>query len=163
MKNFSLIFIAVVLFACKTGETTTASDTKKDKALPIIELRAGHNSGFIQAVNKVITTQEELTEVWTVLFANYMKKENAPEIDFEHNIVVLVAAGEKNSGGFSIAVTRALATSSNVQLTVVSTSPGKNCVLTEAITYPFQLIQLQKTGQDVVFNASEKVIDCESE
>lgn len=164
MRNTLVILILSVLFSCKTSESTNGKKVmSKDVVLQVVELRSGQNSGFSQATNKVITTQKELNEVWAILFANYMKKDAAPEVDFKVNMLILVADGEKNSGGYSIKVNKAVTNESQTLVSVLHTSPGKNCITTEAITYPFQLVQIKKTSQKVVFDDLEKIIDCESE
>ena len=164
MKNLLAIIISISLFSCKTGENATDKKAVvKDSKVTFIELKSGHNSGFSQAVTKVIKSQEEFNEVWTVLFANYMKKDETPEVDFENNVLVLVAAGEKNSGGYNIKVSKAVSMANKTHVTIIASGPGKNCVTTEAITYPYQLVQFEKTGQEFVFDTMEKLIDCASE
>ena len=165
MKLLSTILPLILFFACKTTETTSKdlSIEEKPQQEIIIELASGTNSGFEKAISKVITSQAELTETWGEAYKNLMPSPKPPKIDFEEYQVVLVAMGMKNSGGYSIKIASVNNSKGNYMINVTETSPGKNCMTTEALTFPFQLIQVKKPTGKTIFNVTEKVIDCKSE
>jgi hypothetical protein len=151
------------LFSCKPSEAT--SKTKKEavahEPLVVVVLNNGHNGGFIEKENRIITSEEELKSVWNQAFKNYSKKEPLPEVDFSKNIVVLVALGERNAGGYSIKVKNAVPTKAGILVTVEETSPGKTCMLTTAMTYPYQIVQLNTTNKKITFSANAIVAECD--
>ena len=63
-----------------------------------------------------------------------------PSVDFNHDVVVAVAAGQRPTGGYEIAIDRV--TQSNGQLTVevVERTPGPNCMTTASLTQPVDVV-----------------------
>lgn len=162
MKSLIIIVLACLLASCKTGETAT-NKTAAQATILAIELNSGVNGGFTEKLNQVITTQETFNKAWEKAYANYMKKPRVPEVDFTKNVVLLVALGEQRSGGYGIKVDKVVSTKSNTTVTIMETKPGKNCNLTTALTYPYQFVQIEKTGKSITFISVEKIIDCDSE
>ncbi len=162
MKNIFILISILGLLSCKSSQSTTNSVMEKIIFTPI-ELQSGDNGGFKSKTNLVISTQEEFLKIWDQAFANYMNKETAPSIDFEKNVILLVALGQKTSGGHTIKVNSVVETKDNTVVNILETSPGKDCMTTEAITYPYQIVQIEKPNKNVQFSAIEKVIDCDSE
>ena len=162
MKNI-FIFISILgLLSCKPSQSTTSSVAEKTIFTPI-ELQSGDNGGFKTKTNLVISTQKEFLKIWGQAFVNYMNKETAPEVDFEKNIILLVALGEKTSGGHTIKVNSVTESKDNTVVKVLEISPGKGCMTAEVITYPYQIVQIEKPNKNIQFSAIEKVIDCDSE
>lgn len=160
MKKLLIILTSLVtLFACSKANKNMVKYSPKNTI--IIELHSGNNGGFKEETNQVITNKAEFEKIWKQAYANYMIKEETPEVDFEKNVVLLVAMGEKSSGGHTIKITNATETSNNTIVNVLSTSPGKGCMTTESITYPFQIVQIEKPNKPIEFKIEKKVIDCE--
>lgn len=63
-----------------------------------------------------------------------------PSVDFNRDVVVAVAAGQRPTGGYEIVVDRV--TESNGQLTVevVERTPGPNCITTASTTQPVDVV-----------------------
>ena len=119
MKNI-FIFISILgLLSCKPSQSTTSSVAEKTIFTPI-ELQSGDNGGFKTKTNLVISTQKEFLKIWGQAFVNYMNKETAPEVDFEKNIILLVALGEKTSGGHTIKVNSVTESKDNTVVKVCS-------------------------------------------
>lgn len=162
MKNIFILISILGLLSCKPSESTTSSVAEKTVFTPI-EIQSGDNGGYKTKTNLVISTQKEFLKIWEQAFANYMNKESAPEVDFKKNIILLVALGEKTSGGYTIKVNSVIESEDNTIVNILNTSPGKGCMTTEALTYPYQIVQIEKPNNTVKFSEMEKVIDCESE
>ena len=95
-------------------------------------------------------------------FANYSTKEPLPEVNFDTDEIILVTMGEQNSGGNSIEVTKVEASIGFLSVIVTETSPGKNCMSTTVMTYPYQFIKLKKTEtESVVFKRELITNDCD--
>ena len=162
MKSF-FIFISILgLLSCKSPQPSASPSMEKVVFTPI-EIQSGDNGGFKTNTNLVISTQEEFLKIWDQAFAYYMNKETAPSIDFEKNVVLLVALGQKTSGGHTIKVSSVVETKDSTIVNILKTSPGKSCMTAEVITYPYQIVQIEKPIKNIQFSAIEKVIDCDSE
>jgi hypothetical protein len=51
--------------------------------------------------------------------------------------------------------------SSSISVNVTETTPGPNCVVTEALTKPFSIVKIPKTDKKPVFKSKQIVKDCQ--
>mgnify|MGYP002712488633 CR=1 FL=1 len=152
------------LSSCTTSkESVNNSTSKQTSTIEFTIVKEGENSGFTEFGKYFIEKAEGMPVIWDSIYKNYLKKDPIPEIDFEKNEVYLVAMGEQNSGGYSIKVESVKETKKEIVVTVVSLKPGKGCMTTSVMTYPYQLFLIPKQSKSVRFNWVDKVIDCESE
>jgi hypothetical protein len=69
-----------------------------------------------------------------------------PAIDFNRNVVVAVAAGQRPTGGHEIAVDRVTQTEGELIVDVVETTPGPNCITTASLTQPVDVVVVPNTN-----------------
>ncbi len=164
MKPLCYISALILLISCKVSNPVSEDlNIEETPQLEImIDLSSGTNGGFEDPTKKVIKTKEEFLQLWADAHRNLLPPPKAPEVDFEEYQVVIVAMGMRTSGGYSIKINSVNNSKGNLMISVTETSPGKGCMLTEALTFPFQMIQIKKNDGKVFFNVTEKVIDCES-
>ena len=172
MKNILLIILSSLFFvSCETMEQTTSSVENPDKPvvkeLPnneeqyFIEIDKGTNGGFMDSTYQVITNKNQMKKAWEQAYSNFLNKKDPPEIDFSSKTIILVSFGMKTSGGYKIYVDSVLDNPKDVIINTVHVTPGDNCVVTEAITFPYQMIEINSTDKKIVFNKISEVIDCE--
>lgn len=127
-----------------------------DEEVTFSEIASGNNSSVKEKVNYLITTDEGLTKLWQMLDTSIAK----PNVDLDKNNIIVVFSGEKQGGGYSVKVTRIH--DSNVRdVTIESSSPGTNCIVTEAITYPYQVIVVPATTLELTHKDVSVIQDCE--
>jgi hypothetical protein len=63
-----------------------------------------------------------------------------PAVDFSRDVVVAVAAGQRSTGGYEIAVNRVSNNDGELSIEVVETEPGPNCMTTASLTQPVDVI-----------------------
>ena len=63
-----------------------------------------------------------------------------PAVDFTRNVVVAVAAGQRPTGGYEIAVDRVRQVNGELTVEVLETTPGPNCTTTTSLTQPVDVI-----------------------
>jgi protease stability complex PrcB-like protein len=63
-----------------------------------------------------------------------------PAVDFTRDVVVAVAAGQRPTGGYEIAVDRVRQANGELTVEVVETTPGPNCMTTTSLTQPVDVI-----------------------
>jgi len=83
-----------------------------------------------------------------------------PEIDFSREMVVVVAMGQRPTLGYNIVVDRAHEIDDQLEVVVISTSPGHNCILGQMVTAPLEIAVLPRTEVSVVFKETEVVHEC---
>jgi hypothetical protein len=93
-----------------------------------------------------ITTPERLVIADDSTYARFWSElavgADRPAVDFTRDVVVAVAGGQRSTGGYSIAVDRALRSGSAVTVEVVQTTPAAGCVMTQALTQPADVVVL---------------------
>ena len=63
-----------------------------------------------------------------------------PNIDFTRDVAIAVASGQRPSGGYEIAVDRVRQQKGELIVEVVETSPGPNCMSTQSLTQPADVV-----------------------
>jgi hypothetical protein len=69
-----------------------------------------------------------------------------PEVDFNRDVIVAIAAGQRSSGGYEIAVDRVRQADGELTVEVVETAPGPNCITTTALTQPVDVVAVPAVG-----------------
>lgn len=120
-------------------------------------------SGMAEPLRAAVFDEAKFAEYWNQAFANQSPTPELPKVDFSREFVVVAALGERSSGGYGIEVSGAEGGHS-VDVEVITTSPGKYCVVTLALTQPVDFVKITKpasgpaavnfTEKPVVFNCN---------
>jgi hypothetical protein len=69
-----------------------------------------------------------------------------PNIDFTRDVAIAVAAGQRPSGGYEIAVDRVRQQNGELIVEVVETTPGPNCMTTGSPTQPADVVVISSVN-----------------
>jgi hypothetical protein len=72
------------------------------------------------------------------------------EIDFEKHTLIVAFMGEKLSGGYLNQIAHIEETEKSIKIRIMEISPGKNCMVTMAITYPQSAVLMEKTDKTLI-------------
>lgn len=92
-------------------------------------------TGISEARRLVIRDANSWADFWSELGMG-----DRPEVDFTRDLIVAVAAGQRSSGGYEIAIDRVWQASGELTVEVVETAPGPNCITTAALTQPVDVV-----------------------
>jgi PrcB C-terminal len=95
-------------------------------------------TGIGEARRLIIRDANAWAEFWSELGIG-----GRPEVDFNRNIVVAVAAGQQPSGGYEIRIDRVRQVNGELRVEVVETTPGPNCMTTPALTQPVDVVVIE--------------------
>jgi hypothetical protein len=109
-------------------------------SVPFEELTQGTHSSVLTRTNYLITSAEQLNELWKMTDANG----TPPIIDFNESYVAAVFAGQEPTAGYKIAVSK-IEDGSARTVAIMLTEPSDTCVLAEVETTPYQIVVFQKT------------------
>lgn len=87
--------------------------------------------------NYAVYEQGDLADFWEIAGHD---RADTPTIDFRNKYVIVVFAGTKSSGGYSIEVRKVTDVESTRNVEVALLSPGEGCVNSQALTSPYQFI-----------------------
>ncbi len=104
-------------------------------SLPIRRIGQWSTSGISTPERVVIRDDSSYARFWNGLGAG-----ERPSVDFSRDVVIAVAAGQRQTGGHSIAVGRVVRSGQGLAVEVVETEPGSGCSVTQAITQPVDVI-----------------------
>ncbi|AWA30651.1 hypothetical protein HYN48_11440 [Flavobacterium magnum] len=139
MKKIVLVLIAASAFSCKTVKT--AAET------PLYEVLAERSTGGAQI--RFYEIISEPNEFKMIKNDPALKKKIKPT-DIDTSNFVILSAGEKSTGGYSIGVEKVTETSTNIVITVKETAPKPGAMVTESLTTPFTIVKIN-SKKEILF------------
>lgn len=117
-------------------------------------------SGLHVPARLVIRDAASWETTWKEIHGGVRPMPALPEIDFSREMIVVAAMGERATGGYGILLQRATEDRADgTAITVLSTSPGKNCIVTLALTAPVDIAKLpSRAGSARFYERSETTV-----
>lgn len=84
----------------------------------------------------------------------------APVVDFSRHAVVVVAMGERPTGGYWVDIERVVVGERALRVEALASSPGRECVVTMAFTAPLDAVLVERTRLPASFDVRDVVRDC---
>jgi hypothetical protein len=82
-------------------------------------------------------------------------------VDFNRDVVVAVAAGQRPTGGYEIAIDRATQSDGRLTVEVVERTPGPNCMTSASMTQPVDVVVLPAAdARSLSFLERKEIQDC---
>jgi hypothetical protein len=150
---------------------TTPSDTASAAAAPTEQGYApyGNNrtldlrrigqwtrTGIGESRRLVIRNANAWAQFWSELGVG-----DRPSVDFNQDVVVAVAAGQRPTGGYEIAIDRVTQTNGGLTVEVVERTPGPNCMTTASLTQPVDVVLLPAADtKSLSFMERKELRDC---
>jgi hypothetical protein len=170
MRDAIVIFVAIIL-AMAIGSYLFFNGTPQF-AVPqpqienerrdgsFVVLAEGESAlGIDRRTNYRIMSEAELEELWSLVYGSGGGPQ-MPNIDFTTNEVIGVFDGSHTSGGYSVHVTRVEDKDGVRTIHIRRESPGENCVISEALTSPFQIVRVSKTLLPITRAEEEVTREC---
>lgn len=142
MKIVPVLFLAAMLSmqSCKTTKTIPMEDLEL--------LSTSGYSEFNEAQQLVIKN----TAALQTAYDHILTKEATPQVDWTKQQVVLLAMGQRNTGGFSINVDKIVHTKTEITVYYKTVGPKKGEMVTQALTAPYVLYTIDnKADLPVIF------------
>jgi hypothetical protein len=138
-----------------------------DSSIPFTVLWTAYQ-GPATPTYQAITTREQWVQFWKQLRVDSERflhgptprTDEAPEFDFKQVTLIVAGAGTKPMSGYSIAIQRIWDDSVNIRVSVLETSPGRNCAGTAMSVAPFVGASIPATTRKVVFDISRAETVC---
>ncbi len=131
---------------CRTNQAKSPNhnrpDSKQDKEQPVIDEKAAHDlkvvaDGFHSAIETpfIAVIRDAAT------YAELAKLDHSlPKLDtdFKNNILIAAFLGERNTGGYSVEISR----TKDGEIQIDEKKPGKDVMVPQMITSPFKVVSL---------------------
>ena len=135
-----VVCLAAALLASVGCETTPKDESAKaePKTMPILRDLEGSDPALTAPDVVLINSTEELTHTGSTALANLNP-------DFATESMVLLALGERPTGGYHGEITSVRRTADTLIVTGIAHRPGPDEMVVQVITYPFHAVMIPKT------------------
>ncbi len=135
-----------------TSTSSTAhagADVGADQQAYTRLLNSAH-TGHTQPAELVLRDPEAFAAAWHQLHEGQPEGER-PTVDFGSRMVVLLALGERGSGGHAVRFEEMVREGGDAVVRYTVTAPGPNCMTTQAITAPADVVSVPRVAGTVRF------------
>lgn len=108
--------------------------------------------------NYAVYAAEDFSRMWKMVYG--LNEVPVPTVDFSKEYVLGVFAGQKPTGGYSIAVTSVTDSANTRTVAVTLTKPGAGCVVNQMVTNPYQLIAVPLSSASLTHTDTEVATPC---
>jgi hypothetical protein len=116
-------------------------------------------SGFDEPAELVIRDRAALEAGWARVF-NQVQGNPAPAVDFARETVILVALGNRATGGHDVRVNAVARSADGAVVRYSAASPGPGCITTQALTSPVDVVRAPRIAGSVRFERQDVVQRC---
>ena len=158
LRNLAIV---PIILAC----AASISDPPSGKSIPVTRLSTtpysfSFYSGLGQPARLVIRDDATWHSAWASIWSGTTPTPAIPNVDFTKEMVILAALGSRPTGGYGIVVDSAMMTSNGLAVWIGTTSPGPQCITTQAFTSPVDIARIQRIDAPVGFVDVPKVVQC---
>jgi hypothetical protein len=151
MKVFAVIFIAIMILSLSLSaedEKKKKSDKKKEEKEVVIVnyevIQQGTYSGKKDSAAQVIDNKKDWEQLWKQHVSVLVPQPPVPDIDFDANVIAVIFAGEKNTGGYGVVIKNVSTEMDDVILKYLLTEPQPNSFTLQVISQPFAMVRIEK-------------------
>lgn len=130
-----------------------------DPSSSIVRLYAAAHSAYEMAEETVVRDRAAWEAAWQQLH-NGLAAEPVPPVDFTRDMVLLVAAGQRSTGGTSVRVDGVTAGAGGALVRYTVTEPGAGCMSAQVMTAPVEAVRVPRAAGAVRFERQVARRDC---
>jgi hypothetical protein len=142
------------------GEAALQTSPLESTSVAIQEIITQAVSGLSTRRRMVIREPAGWAELWGEAMANRTPAPEAPTVDFDRFMVIVVSMGSRRTGGYAISVDGIDRQRDRLVVTVLEVEPGPGCVTTQAFTSPWTAVRIPATEGPVTFVERQETAQC---
>ncbi len=135
-------------------------ETVEEEQMEFSTVGIGYSSGHTSPAYYVIQDTETWSGVWNQHVQFMVYPAPPPEINFSKYTVIAVFMGEVRTGGYAIRVYDIVDAGASMIVKVEKTEPGPRCIVTQALTQPYHIVQIAKTDKPIFFETTTEITEC---
>ena len=157
--------MAIALTAATACGSSPSAPNNTDESLAVVRLRGEpvsfvYSSGLTEPQQVVIRDVEQWRQTWNAIWQHSSPRPAVPEIDFSRDMLIVVALGERPTGGYSIFIDAASAGADRLAISIRSVSPGDGCAVTLAQTQPVDVARVPRRSGSAEFSERRDTQRC---
>ncbi len=121
--------------------------------IPVIQtLESGNNAAYSkdETYTRFDENDRDFLETWKMIAGNQIPLPTAPRVDFNNSRIITVFLGQRPTGGYAITYKRATLEGSTLKLSIETTAPLPDRIVTQALTSPFVMLEVKNTQFNTV-------------
>lgn len=163
MKRDWIIILGVCVAAIVIGGgffliSSGASSVGPGQEMGKVVLAEGDTAQMTDRKNYRINNQDEYVSIWSLAYGP--EATEPPFVDFATQEVLAVFDGQRPTGGYAIEVTNVSDGSGKRNVSITHLLPGENCVVTDALTSPFQIVAVPASSREINRIDIDSVVAC---
>jgi PrcB C-terminal len=156
IKIFGFLFLVVapLLVSC-------TSNSNADTPLPTVSysvIASGASTINNLPVNRKLEIYTDQASFNSSLYL-FIQPLAEHTVDFSSRRVALLSLGLRPTGGYSISAEKIEDFGEFIKASIVIKKPGSNCVVTQALTSPYQFIEVESV-KELLFEERVEVVNC---
>jgi hypothetical protein len=182
MKALILLFLFATVMVSDSAVDLSQEVKPQGTPLAIVQLgpkRSGPRTSYASASGvrdrrrMVIRDRETWADVWKQIYSGSRSftlgpggetipnlPPPVPQIDFSHNMLLVVTMGSEPTSGYAIVVDGVYEHANQLEVVVRNVSPGRSCINFQYPTQAVDIVELEKREGSVVFRDVDIVTDC---
>jgi len=111
----------------------------------------GNRAGINETQQVVIRNTGDWQKLWNQIHSSREPMPTVPVIDFSSNMVIGYFLGQRSTGGYSVSIEDIKESNDEIVVTISTTMPGRNSIVSQALTSPYAIQAIPKSDKKVVF------------
>jgi hypothetical protein len=140
-----IALVALALSSC----SSTHEATQTPGPVEFESLVRQEQTGLVDAEQRVIRTDQAWSEAWQQIMAYRIPAPERPVIDFERDMVVLVALGERPTAGHSVEVVSIERDGAFLRVVARETKPSADMAQATVLTHPVHAVRVPRSDGPV--------------
>ena len=117
------------------------------------------SSGYTEQSTAVIRDQAGLATAWRTIH-NGIPGNPAPNVDLSTQMVVVLALGARNTGGYEIKFDAMTVETGGAVIRYTTTSPAPECATTQMVTSPIDVVSVPRVDGQIRFDRRDVIQKC---
>jgi len=151
---YLLLLIAFLGFSC-------SNQGEEEVVVPFEVIHGGSYCSIVDKRQVVIKNNDDYQKLMNEVYKDLDQMPIIPEVDFTKNYVIAVFMGAKNTGGYAINFDKVIRRTGDLTVSVFETSPGAKCVVTQAVTHPYEIAKIPMIDKNIKFKTKQRVNECQ--
>ena len=144
------LLFTVAAFGCASGEQEPSAPGDDESLAVTYDIVLSGQQASIQTQSAVVVSDQE---TWNAVFRStqgaVLSDETPPIVNFDEHRLLVLFAGSRSTGGYSIEVESIEESDASIDVRVRVLSPAPDAMVTQVITSPFVVVQLRTTRDDI--------------
>lgn len=161
VEGFLFVLSLLTILGCSEGTQDSAEPSESQEPMTLQRILTEQETGLNHPLRLVIRDPEQWKSIWSEVMRDRSTVTPLPAVDFTRYMVILAAMGIQSTGGHEISIEEVRRDGKHLVVTVRQVSPGPECMTTQVLTSPVDIVQVPKSDEAVTFVEQKEIQNCD--